>query len=336
MRGILNHGNTCSLNSLLQCLANSRQVVHYVQRIEDMSKSNIHDAFARVVAAYHNNDDRQPLSPSTFIRLLFTAIPSMRYGEQLDVCELWLMCCNAIAEANFTHEHLAIYHLDESTFPQVTPFIKLLIKSSRTLIAANKVCASPWIDLFQGMFICQTQCKHCNATHHTFEPYTMINVDITSSSLHTCLENYMDSETIDNWICETCSQVSTTTKNMRFWSLPRVLCIGLKRFVFHNGAYVKNSTKISVPTKMELSQGSVIGYHHVPTSQFNKYVCDLRGASIHYGGIDGGHYTAICFDKNGETYECDDDIVRHIVSADIVSEQLSHAYFIMYDVYTCQ
>ena len=62
-----------------------------------------------------------------------------------------------------------------------------------------------------------------------------------------------------------------------------------------------------------------------PDKNFSKY--DLFAVSQHYGGTDGGHYTAICKNVDGKWYNYDDSQVTEASPSQVVS---SAAYVLFY------
>ena len=91
-------------------------------------------------------------------------------------------------------------------------------------------------------------------------------------------------------------------KTIRFWSLPEVLIITLKRFG-NNGR--KNQKMIDFPLENLDLRKHVVGYDK------NSYVYDLYGICNHRG-TSGGHYTAFVKNANGKWYEFNDTTCKEI------------------------
>jgi ubiquitin C-terminal hydrolase len=86
-------------------------------------------------------------------------------------------------------------------------------------------------------------------------------------------------------------------KTLRFWSLPEVLIITLKRFG-NNGR--KNQKMIDFPLENLDLRKYIVGYDK------NSYIYDLYGICNHSGGTSGGHYTAFVKNANGKWYHFND------------------------------
>lgn len=60
----------------------------------------------------------------------------------------------------------------------------------------------------------------------------------------------------------------------------------------------------------------------------DKCLYDLYAVSNHFGGLDGGHYTAFCRNPvSGKWYNCDDSSVSKINASDVVTKS---AYVLFY------
>ena len=92
------------------------------------------------------------------------------------------------------------------------------------------------------------------------------------------------------------------TKKIELFYLPRIMCICLSRFLkrgkFYN--YSKNNSFVEFPIENLNMEKYICG----PDKEYSKY--DLFAVSQHYGGMGGGHYTAVCKNIDGNWYEYDD------------------------------
>uniref|UniRef100_A0A8C5MMX4 Ubiquitin carboxyl-terminal hydrolase n=1 Tax=Leptobrachium leishanense TaxID=445787 RepID=A0A8C5MMX4_9ANUR len=139
-----------------------------------------------------------------------------------------------------------------------------------------------------------------------------------------CLKSFSKEEKLtDNnrFYCSNCKTRRDSLKKIEIWKLPPVLLVHLKRFSYEGRWKQKLQTYVDFPLEcLDLSQ-YVIG----PKS-YKKF--NLYGVSNHYGGLDGGHYTAYC--KNGlkqRWYKFDDHEVSEISLSSVKS---SAAYILFY------
>ena len=105
--------------------------------------------------------------------------------------------------------------------------------------------------------------------------------------------------TEDNaWYCSHCKEQRLASKQLEIWTIPDILVIHLKRF--GAGQNLRNKIDVLVDFPVEgLDLNDRVGVTEGKDLQY-----DLFAVDNHYGGLGGGHYTALA--KNfidGEWYE---------------------------------
>jgi ubiquitin C-terminal hydrolase len=83
--------------------------------------------------------------------------------------------------------------------------------------------------------------------------------------------------------CPTCKKHQQATKKFDLWSLPRILIIHLKRFVYNRYHRDKVDRMVQYPVRGLNMSEYVINKSHLHA------VYDLIGVCNHYGGLGGGH-----------------------------------------------
>ena len=134
------------------------------------------------------------------------------------------------------------------------------------------------------------------------ENYDSNNNNIT---LDDCLENFTDEESLEEgneWNCGRCKRRVMAKKQIELFYLPRIMCICLTRFLKKGkfNDYTKDNTYVEFPIENLNMDRYICG----PDKKHSKY--DLFAVSQHYGGMGGGHYTAICKNIDGNWYVYDD------------------------------
>merc|ERR1711933_669128 len=110
-------------------------------------------------------------------------------------------------------------------------------------------------------------------------------------ALSSCMNAFTEEETLseDNmWYCSKCKEFKMAKKKIDLWRVPDLLVIHLKRFSYTRHYRNKITTLVDFPLK-----GFDIKDWISPScdlKQETKY--ELYGASMHSGGLGGGHYTA--------------------------------------------
>ena len=163
--------------------------------------------------------------------------------------------------------------------------------------------------------ITRVKCKLMRCLHQeiTNRKSNVLLLDIVSETLDDCYRNLKNAVKLkgdEAWKCPKCEISLVASKRFYFEDWSKYLIIGLKRFEYKGTRYVKNSKEIEVPLKWRH------GY-------------ELRGAIIHSGSINGGHY--ICVGKrDNKWYLFNDSSVSMINSKRLLESYLKKAYFFLY------
>ncbi len=149
------------------------------------------------------------------------------------------------------------------------------------------------------------------------------NNDGGNKTLFDCLEYFRKEEYLEEgneWYCKKCKKFQKAKKKMEIFYVPKILMICLKRFSNERRfSWEKNNSFIDFPiNNMDLKDYVIADKENV------KY--DLYAVSQHFGGVGGGHYTAVC--KNfGNWYNYNDSSCYSTNEKDVVS---SSAYVLFY------
>ena len=145
-------------------------------------------------------------------------------------------------------------------------------------------------------------------------------------NLDHCLQYFTEEESLEEgneWYCNKCKRRVMASKKIELFYLPRILCICLTRFSKSGRyfGYTKNSELVEFP----LENLNMAKYMCGPDKKYSKY--DLFAVSQHYGGMGGGHYTAVCKNIDGKWYEYDDESCSSISQNQVITEA---AYVLFY------
>ena len=145
-------------------------------------------------------------------------------------------------------------------------------------------------------------------------------------NLDHCLQYFTEEECLEEgneWYCDKCKRRVMASKKIELFYLPRILCICLTRFLKSGRyfGYTKNDELVEFP----LENLNMSKYMCGPDKNYSKY--DLFAVSQHYGGMGGGHYTAVCKNIDGKWYEYDDESCSSISQNQVITEA---AYVLFY------
>ncbi|KAI2574179.1 ubiquitin specific peptidase 8 [Homo sapiens] len=330
LTGLRNLGNTCYMNSILQCLCNAPHLADYFNRNcyqDDINRSNllghkgeVAEEFGIIMKALWTGQYRY-ISPKDF-KITIGKINDQFAGySQQDSQELLLFLMDGLHEDLNKADNRKRYkeenndHLDD--FKAAEHAWQKHKQLNESIIVA----------LFQGQFKSTVQCLTCHKKSRTFEAFMYLSLPLASTSkctLQDCLRLFSKEEKLtDNnrFYCSHCRARRDSLKKIEIWKLPPVLLVHLKRFSYDGRWKQKLQTSVDFPLEnLDLSQ-YVIG----PKNNLKKY--NLFSVSNHYGGLDGGHYTAYCKNAARQRWFKFDD---HEVSDISVSSVKSSAAYILF------
>ncbi|XP_015231086.1 PREDICTED: ubiquitin carboxyl-terminal hydrolase 8 [Cyprinodon variegatus] len=331
LTGLRNLGNTCYMNSILQCLCNTPGMAEYFNNngyLSDINRSNIlghkgevAEEFGVIMKALWAGLYKC-ISPRDFKNTIGKINDQFAGYDQQDSQELLLFLMDGLHEDLNKADNRKRYkeeendHLDDQTAAN-------LAWSKHKLLNESIIVA-----LFQGQFKSTVQCLTCHRKSRTFETFMYLSLPLASTSkcsLQDCLRLFSKEEKLtDNnkVFCRHCKAHRDSTKKLEIWKVPPIVLVHLKRFSYEGRWKQKLQTSVDFPLDgLDLAQ-YVIG----PKQTLKRY--NLYGVSNHYGGLDGGHYTAYC--KNSlkqRWYKFDDHEVTEISSSSVKS---SAAYILFY------
>lgn len=139
-------------------------------------------------------------------------------------------------------------------------------------------------------------------------------------TLDDCLQLFGEVEQLsvnDPWFCPQCRDLRQAYKRFECWSLPDVLVVHLKRFIFDRRRRQKNRTMVDFPLELDMAPYMVEPPDH-------PVLYRLYAVSNHSGSLGSGHYTAFArnrhdsqwylFNDSASTQIDQDSLVEHIVT----------------------
>jgi len=288
--GLHNLGNTCYLNTTLQCLLSTRFLSDYIRQLQSANQSDE----SVMVACYQKlieEIQRHPdggiiLNPEVFVRV--SSMLSMKlhqekgrdvfvFGQQHDMVEYLQYLFDCFHQAL---SYKVTMHIEGNPSTNID---RLMIHSLQIWEQFFAKEYSIIVEHFTGQYLSVTHTVGQSNFHEVFDPFSILTLPIPSGitptrpvTLHDCFQLFVTPE-------EIVINQERKMKTMFLWKLPQVLIIHLKRF---HDRMRKVDTPVEIPFHLDVSpycQG--YGFR----SQY-----ELYAVGNHSGGLSGGHYYAAC------------------------------------------
>lgn len=314
--GLVNFGNTCYCNSVLQALFFCRPFRERVLAYKPLSKRK--ESLLTCLADLFGNIASQKkkvgvLAPKKFVARLRKENELFDNYMQQDAHEFLNYLLNTIADllqGERAKEKDKDKHSSTSSVSS-----KSSISSAGTTNGGsnqNGKTEPTWVhDIFEGILTNETRCLCCETVSSKDESFLDLSVDVEqNTSITHCLKGFSSTETLcseHKYFCETCCSKQEAQKRMRVKKLPKILALHLKRFKYIEQLqrYTKLSYRVVFPFELRLFNTSDDAINH-------EKLYDLVAVVIHCGsGPNRGHYITIV-KSHGLWLLFDDDIVEKI------------------------
>lgn len=269
--GLVNLGNTCFMNSILQGLAFLPSFAAWLQDISDEGDGNSLTSLAmelkKIMKALNNGcmEGEEVICPDSVLKALSShgwIIPS----EQQDAHEFFHALSSTLDDE--MGELPGVMNLSDVAIVE-----KNDVNEDKSLVHRNKVplrrdCNKPHLP-FHGLLASQLVCKQCGTKCPVkFDSYDSLSLSLPSTfqvglSLEDLLRTFVCSEIVDSVECNGCKERNSVQssgsvrtsfiKRLTLGKLPRCLCIHIQRTYWHtNGIPYKNNAFIKFPEFLDM------------------------------------------------------------------------------------
>ena len=321
--GLYNLGNTCFMNSIIQCLAHTPTLYEFAlsyrfSSFETTSQKNqiftqnLTESLIELIQLIHSGNE--PIKPVMFYEVFAQINAKYRKKQQRDAAE-FLMLLFEVMDNDTRNLSLA----------QPPPIIHIgeYYDKYRIFMEANFSITTM---MFNGMTVVKNKCSKCPHQHISFEPFTVLELPIPTDleylkivdpfhyidhenldyiTVYDCLNNYYYSKSS----CPSCETSFSSEK--QFVVTPPILVIQFLRFTITKSKPKKDERFIYFPLQ-NLSIG--------------KAEYELYATVEHTGNTNFGHYVANCI-IDDKWYRFNDDKVSEIDKKEIVSK---NSYLLFY------
>ena len=335
--GLTNIGNTCFMNSAIQCLIHIpefKEILLKLKHINDVKESEVAINWIKLVKALWDKEETVlSIRPITFYRsfckyIIQKGLDQFHGFGQNDVQEFIVLLLDILHESIMKKCIIKINgkiqnEIDQSAFDAATSW-KAYFQDGY-----SKVISLFYGQLKSSIIDCKTQKNLSNS----YDPICHFNLPIPSMDLtegidesdnelipdiYDCFDLFCEEEQLEDSF-KFKDKKYTVKKKIDVWNFPSILMITFKRF---DMMLRKNNQMIDFPLKeLDLSK-YCSGYSSRSHKKFN-----LVGVCNHSGNLRGGHYYAYTL--------CDDNIWRqfndkHVMEMNSEKVVTNSAYVLFY------
>lgn len=260
--GMQNLGNSCFLNSIVQCLNHAEPLTMYFLSesfAREINPKNPLGSGGRVATAYAAllqevwSGEFSVLAPRLLRKTVGSFAPQFNNLSQHDSHEFCSFLMDGIHE-DLNRVLVKPYVEELEGFGM--PDDKAAIESwKKHLLRHDSII----VDHFQGMHRSHVTCPICGRESIKFDVYSSISLHLgyekgrSSIPLEECLEKFSEGEQLDEhnaWYCPRCKKHVCALKMIALWTVPDILIVHLKRFTFNHCRTSGNVVRDKVEDKV--------------------------------------------------------------------------------------
>ncbi|XP_027434966.1 ubiquitin carboxyl-terminal hydrolase 2 isoform X1 [Zalophus californianus] len=333
LAGLRNLGNTCFMNSILQCLSNTRELRDYcLQRLymRDLGhSSNAHTAlveeFAKLIQTIWTSSPNDVVSPSEFKTQIQRYAPRFVGYNQQDAQEFLRFLLDGL------HNEVNRVTVRPKSNPENLDHLPDDEKGRQMWRKYLEREDSRIGDLFVGQLKSSLTCTDCGYCSTVFDPFWDLSLPIAKRgypevTLTDCMRLFTKEDVLDGDEKPTCCRCRARKRCIKKFSIqrfPKILVLHLKRFSESRIRTSKLTTFVNFPLRD-------LDLREFASENTNHAVYNLYAVSNHSGTTMGGHYTAYCRSPvTGEWHTFNDSSVTPMSSSQV---RTSDAYLLFYEL----
>ncbi len=327
LTGLKNLGNTCYMNSILQCLSNFTLPSQYFMdaiferdiNTNSETKGEVAEEYSELVRALWSGQYKS-IAPVDLKRVVGRYRSCFAGFSQQDAHEFLLFLMDMMH--NDVNEIRGKVRLPEVDFDKVDE-----ITGAMKALELDKLADKSFIrETFYGQRKSSLQCLTCGYESPKYESFFELALTLPEGngkcSLKELIANELKPEKVE-WTCPKCKRTNAH-KKIDIVKFPLILTIHLKRFK-QEAIWTKKQNYVD----FELNSLDLGQFARACGGRLNRYrEYRLYGVANHFGTMEGGHYTAYCYSQVYDKWHKYDD--HEVSSMSPSSVKTSAAYILFY------
>ncbi len=301
--GLINLGNTCYMNSIIQVLSNntdmSRYYIGFSHALNSKTKNLFKNYQMLITEMWKGNNIIKPISFKNSVNML---LKNQKYNnvEQHDAHEFLLDILDIIHE-NSRVEKINDPNCSSEACSRAAREWSNTLRNTESFITRE----------FYGQYKIKYECSICLYKFYKFDVFSCMYLDFPTRKKECDIQELINHHFLTDYVtltCEKCHCSSEHTVSKKIFKMPRVLVIVLKRYTtssFKNSVILKNIENMNIK--------------NYGTYNLNSVVCNNGNT------LQSGHYYSIISRDNRYTLH-DDHKITQIESI----KPSSDAYIIFY------
>jgi len=345
LRGLVNIGSTCYMNSILQCFAHIPEMHNYFSKDKISNLSiQLYDqnclffpVFREVIMELWNTSNNTPFEPKKFKERLGEMNSLFQGSYPNDAKDLLTFILMQLHEElnnpknnnmnNDDMNYVNNIEIQKNKKAIFSYFSKKFMNSCRSIIS----------DLFYGIIYTKNQCQNCNTSFYNYQLFNffifplekVLNYKMmlnnyqnnfnNTVSIEDCFLYSQSTSYLNDYYCNICNRQTNSTFTTYSSVLPNIIIIILNR-----GVGIQYDIKITFEENIELKK-------------FVEFLSDecmyeLIGVVTHYGESSAnGHFISRCISPiDGKWYSYNDALIDEIGYFDKNKFCGGHPYILFY------
>ena len=297
--GLVNLGNTCYMNSIIQCIThsnflsyNNENLINNCTKTIERNDFELMQEWLKLQKAFNTESNSERVNPIDFYRCFAKKIKDSEYTfvgfHQNDAGEFLTILFDLLHKCLEYKIKITIggsieNNYDKIAVDSINYWKRFFDKKYSYLVKST-----------YSQLLSITNCPKCDYSTHNHDPIQVITLPMKShfKTIYDLLSDYTDLEVLDSdnqWKCDRCKERVNPEKKTVFWNLSDVLIFQIKRY---GNNLQKLNNHISFPKLLKMDR-FCMNYNE----ESMKY--KLSAISIQEGSLGGGHYYAICDTNEG-------------------------------------